>query len=53
MAVVREAGIDGEHRDVALTVGQPLDGYSQAQPEKVLGDRFARRSSELSREMER
>jgi hypothetical protein len=53
MAVVREAGIGCEHREVMLTVGQSLDREGQAEPEDISGDRFPRCSPELSGQVER
>src|SRR5207247_10460376 len=53
VAVVAEAGLDRQRRDVALALGQPLERNAETQPHGIARDRLPSDSAELAREVER
>src|SRR5439155_24068534 len=53
VAVVAEAGLDRQRRDVALAIGEPLERHAEAESKGIARDRLPRGRAELARQVER
>src|SRR6266536_4418094 len=53
VAVVAEAGLDRQRRDVVLALGKPLERDGEAQSQRIARDRLPRGRAELAREVKR